>query len=62
MHVETTTHYNGIANSTLFNTTAKEEPTNPLVEIGMEGGIPIPAQLEPTVTLVSLYQVLMPQR
>lgn len=52
--VETTTHFNGITNLTPSHTTTKDERANLVVEIGMEGGTLILAQLEPITTLATI--------
>ncbi len=43
---ESTTHFGGITNLTLSHTIAKDERTNLVIEIGMEGGTLILAQPE----------------
>jgi len=48
-----TTHFSGITNPTFSHTIRKDEKTNMVVEIGMERGILILAQLEPIVTFAT---------
>jgi hypothetical protein len=52
--VKTTTHCSGITNLTPSHTTTKDETTNLVVKIGMEGKTLILAQPEPITTLATI--------